>query len=175
MDAIEDLARLDDPPGGAVAQSDERILAGAIDAGEPQDMQVLAGAGGEGLPSLLGGEPFAAALIDRARLRRLVDPAAGMVAVDPDRREIDDALELRRPRDRLREMAQHRIAGRIGRDRHEQAFGGGEPIGDRRIGGLPIEDESSDAFAAQRLRPFPRVVTVPAASRAPCRTRWSAE
>ena len=42
MDAVEDLAALHDALGGACLEIDERVAAGAIDSGKPQDVITFA-------------------------------------------------------------------------------------------------------------------------------------
>ena len=69
MNAVEDLAGLDDAPRFAVCDLDERVLSGSINAGEPQHGDGGAAARAEFLPGALGGEPLAAACQIRTRRR----------------------------------------------------------------------------------------------------------
>ena len=86
MNAIEDLAGLDDAPGVAARDLHERIASGPVDAGEPQD-----GDGGAGSLRRTSARRRSAASRSRpradVRLRRrfFVDPGAATVAVNADR------------------------------------------------------------------------------------------
>ena len=83
----------------------QRILPGSVDSRQPQDRDRLAGAAAERGPGLLGLEPLAAARRDRRGRRRLVDPAAAVIAIDADGRQIDDRAQMRRARNASRRTA----------------------------------------------------------------------
>ena len=116
MDAVEDLARLDDAAGFAARDLDQRVLPGSVNAGEAQDRDRDAAARAKIQPGLLGGEPLAAARRARLRRRCLVDPGAAAVAINADGREIDDCAQPLRVRQNIAAGAQHRIAVLVGRN-----------------------------------------------------------
>ena len=111
----------------------ERVAAGAVDAGEAEDVDGLAGAVAELEPGLLGREPPPRARADRRGRRVLVDPAAAMVAIDADRREVADPGEPRRGGDRGGEMPERRVALRVRRDRDQERVGAGQGACDSRL------------------------------------------
>jgi len=67
VDAVEDLAGLDDPARVSLFDLDQGILSGSVDAGEAQDGDRDVVAGAKIQPGLLGGEALPAAR--GARLR----------------------------------------------------------------------------------------------------------
>jgi hypothetical protein len=92
-----------------------------------------------------------------------------MVAIDADRREIADPGKARRRRDRLLERAQGGIAAPVRRNRGDEQLSPGKRRGNRRVGGLAVEQQCADALALERRGGLRRVV-VPATS--PSRARW---
>jgi len=108
MDAPEGVARLDHPSGAALAQIVQHRTTRPVDARQPENID-RAGSCEPG-PGGLGCHPTTAPLRVGGHRRRLVDPAAVAVAVDPRRREIADPAQLRRLRDGTSIGAQHRIA-----------------------------------------------------------------
>lgn len=84
MNAAEDLPRLHDPPGGAVADLLERAAARAVDPREAEDVERQP----QRLPLPLGLNPRLPPLRRGGEGRVLVDPAAGMVAIDAGGGEI---------------------------------------------------------------------------------------
>ena len=112
----EDLPRLDDPPRGAGAHLLEGTAPGPIDAREAKDVQRQAG---DRRPLRLGLHPPGSAPRGGGERRRLVHPAAAMIAIDAGGREIPRPGQARRGLGDLGEQRrQHRIArlGRPGRD-----------------------------------------------------------
>ena len=93
VDAAEDLAGLDDAPRGARAQLPERPAAGAVDAGEAEDVerQIRHRA-----PLGLGGDARAAARGGGGEGRVLVHPVPAPVAVDAGGGEVAGPEEARR-------------------------------------------------------------------------------
>ena len=67
---------------------------------------------------------------------RLIDPAALLVAIDPDGREIADPFERGELRDLLAVMLEHRIAFRPRRDRMQQMRRAVQHLGKRAVSGL---------------------------------------
>ena len=106
MDAVEHLPGLDDPPRRAGRELRERVAAGAVDAGEAEDVDGLARADAELEPGILGCEPLARAGADRPGRRR------------PRRRSRRHGRHRRRPstgsrsrRDAARPRSRRRNAG----------------------------------------------------------------
>ena len=96
-------------------------------------------------------EPRASARGAARRLGRLVDPGAAVVAIDADRREIDDRLQPPRRENRAREAREHGILG-AGRDRDQQRLGRRQPGRQRGVGAPAVEDEGLDPVGGERLR-----------------------
>jgi hypothetical protein len=156
VDAVEDLARLDDAPRRAGAQFSQRVAAGTVNAGEPQDIDGNASRPPERAPLLLGEQPRPSARRTRQRRRRLVDPGAAAIAVNADAGEIEDAAEVRRGGDCARETRKRRIAAFVGRRRDEQNFGARQR-GDKRLLVVRVlERERRDALAPPGARRFGR-------------------
>src|SRR5690606_23852540 len=95
MDAVEQLARLDDAPRRSAHEVDERVAAGAIDAGEPQDRDGHARFPAGGEPALLGFDTGDRAPRHRPAFALLIHPGAVMVAVDTDGGEIANPAQRR--------------------------------------------------------------------------------
>src|SRR6202040_408219 len=99
-------------------------------------------------PACFGGDPAAAALSSRQRRGGLVDPAAAAVAIDTGGREIADPGEP--CWDIVAMGCEHRVAGTIRRNRHEEVGGPGEgPFGERPAA---VEELGAKPFFAQRCR-----------------------
>ena len=98
----------------------EGAAAGAVNAGEAEDVHRHAAAAPEIEPARFGGDPPAAALAARRQLGSLVDPAAAAVAVDTGRRKIAQPTETFDTGDVLTMQREHGVAGGIGRNRHEE-------------------------------------------------------
>ena len=119
------------------------------------------------LPGPLGGEPLAAARRCRACGGVvLVDPGAAVVAVNADRRQIDDRAQMSRARSKASPKARkHRIAVLVWRNRDQRrsrprrwrAVSSG-------VGDMPSNDKRLQPSAAKRVQAPPRV-----RRRAPCR------
>ena len=118
MDAVEDLSRLDDAARGAVAKPRQGIAFRPIDSGQPQDREPVAG---DCPPSGFRGEPRLRPRAVRRGLGVLVDPAAMVIAIDPDGGEIDHAR--RSAPQRFTKRRQHGIASRTRRHRDQQDVG----------------------------------------------------
>ena len=88
MDAREDLARLVDAPRRAGLHLVDGAAAGAVDAGQAEDVDGGAGLQAHRLPGALGGQALDAARLAGLGRRVLVDPAAAVIAVDAGGREI---------------------------------------------------------------------------------------
>ncbi len=149
MDAVEHLARLDDAPGAAGLHGFQRVLAGAVDAGDADHGDGHAARGAERLPGALGFDAVLRPRQRRGERRVLVDPAAVMVAIDRDGREIDDCREPRRSGDGVAEQAKRRIDAVVGRDRDEQHVRLCDRVDERRRGGLAVEHDDLDAASAE--------------------------
>jgi hypothetical protein len=85
VNAVGDVTRLVDAVGAAGEQPYKRILAGAVDAAEPQDGDRDVALPPERLPVELGFDPRAAALMPWNGRGRFIDPGAAVVAVDAGR------------------------------------------------------------------------------------------
>ena len=123
MGAVEHLARLDDPPRLALAQIDERIAAGPVDAGEAQDVGFRPPRPRRRRPARLVLEPRQSARRARPRRARLVDPGAAMIAINADGRIVDDAPQRRRGGDGGREALERRACPVARRDRDDDRLG----------------------------------------------------
>src|SRR6516165_11032956 len=99
MDPRKDLARLVDASCGAGAQSIQRAAAGAVDCGEPEDVDRDTTTTPKLEPALLGGDAAAAALAGRQQRGGFVDPPAAAVAIDRGRRQITEPGQSRGRRD----------------------------------------------------------------------------
>src|SRR6185295_8287598 len=130
----------------------ERVLARPVDAGEAEDRDRLAGALSERFPRVFSVEPLAAALRDRHRRRGLVDPAAGVIAIDADGREIDDRPQVRRASDRAGEWPEHRVTLLAWRHRDEQRVGVHQRGGGFRRRLAAVEHECFDGVPAKTRR-----------------------
>ncbi len=109
MDAVEDLARLDDPTRLALSQLHQLIATRTVNSRETEDLHGNAMHRTEIQPLPLHDKPVTRATIRRRRLRRLVDPRAAMIAINTDRRQITDPAHMRRLRKIIRIGSQHRI------------------------------------------------------------------
>ena len=94
MDAVEHLARLDEPLCRSARQIDEAIAARTVDARQAQDRERQAPRFGKPRPSILGRHTSPGALGNGIGGRRLVDPLTAMIAIDADRRQIADPLKI---------------------------------------------------------------------------------
>src|SRR4051794_4916139 len=94
MDAVEDLAWFDDAPGGSRGQLCQLVAAGTVNTGKPENMHRDAAAGTERKPCPLDIGARLRTRLARRRRRRFVDPAAGMVAIEADGREITDPAQI---------------------------------------------------------------------------------
>ena len=103
----------------------ERAAAGAVNAGEAEDVHRHAMATPEIEPARFGGDPPAAALAARRQLGALVDPASAAVAIYTRRRKIAEPTEALDSGDVLAMHRQHGVAGGIRRNRHEKM---GDPV-----------------------------------------------
>jgi len=107
---------------------------------------------GRGAPFLFRRQSLPGARRGRRRFALFVDPAAAAIPINPDAREIEDALEVRRVDDLGRERRNRRIARRTGRRADEQDLSPGEcgkKIGMRT---RRVESIGLDALLAQHFR-----------------------
>ena len=141
VDAVEDLAGLDDPARVSLFDLDQGILSGSVDAGEAQDGNRGAAPCAVPLPRALGIKACAAARRARLWRRGLVDPFTAVVAVDADRRQINDRAQVARVRQRIAKSSQHGIAVLVRRNRDQRAVGVADGAGYVRVRGGAVEDE----------------------------------
>src|SRR5579883_32964 len=120
MDAREDVVGLLDALGAALAHGVERAAAGAVDAGEAEDVEGYVVAAIEIEPAGFGRDAAAAAFAGGAEFRRLIDPAAVAIAIDAGGREIAGPAQVREPGDVGGVFGEDGIACFIGRDRGEE-------------------------------------------------------
>src|SRR5208282_4051206 len=92
MDTIEDLAAFHDALRGPGLEIDERIAAGAVDSGKPQDINLFVMLLADRGPGFLGLKARQRTLRGGRRGHGFVDPFAVPVAIDADGRKIDDSL-----------------------------------------------------------------------------------
>ena len=119
MDAVEDLPRLDDAAGRSGADAVDCAASGPVDAGEPEDLDRVTGPPAEIEPGCLSVDARLRATVHRRERRLLGDACALPVAVDADGREVTDP-QRRRPASEIGAvMAQHGVAGAIGRYGHD--------------------------------------------------------
>src|SRR6202453_1690461 len=150
MRAIEHLARLDDPPRLAAADIDQRVAAGAIDAGEAQDVRVGPSGPSRRRPARLVLEPRPAAGRSRPRRACLVDPFAGVVAVHADGRIVDDAPQRRRGGDDGPEAIDPRPCPVARRDRDDNRLGRPKRLLQPGVRVGPVKLIGFDPLATQR-------------------------
>src|SRR5436305_12884633 len=106
MDAGEDLARLVDAARGAGPHLVDRAPPRSVNAGQAEEGSA------HRPPVALGRDPLDAARLTGTGRRRLVDPAAAVIAVHARRREVaQPALAQQR-----RTGPQHRVPGGTGPD-----------------------------------------------------------
>ena len=148
VNAVEHLAWLDDAPRPPFLQLDERIAAGAVDAGEPQHVDRDLSLAPQREPPRFGRQSRQGARRFGDCRRSLVDPVAVRPAIDADRREIEDAAKPWRGADIGLEGVQRRLGGFCRRDRDEQDIALRERL--PQVGVLRAELERLDASAAPR-------------------------
>ncbi len=151
MNAAEYLAGLDDAPRLARPHRLQRVAARPVDAGEAEQVDRRAEAPPEGEPGVLGRDaPPAARPAGRPR-RILVDPSAGMIAVDAGGREIACPGEPLQPADRVAVQVDDGVARRVRRDRDQEMRRAGQHLGGPFERPVPIEGQRLDAACGERL------------------------
>jgi len=120
MNAVEHLPRLDDASRIAARDLHKGIAAWTIDACKAQDRDPNAAACAEILPGPLGRQALAAARHLAPRRCLFVHPRAGVIAINPDGRQIDDGAQVFGVPQCSAEGGQHRIAALGLRNRHKR-------------------------------------------------------
>ena len=133
MDAVEDLAGLDDASRRSRRQLRKLVAAGTVDSGQPENLHGDRVRRTEAEPVLLRRHPVLRALPAGAEWRRFIDPAAGMIAIDADGGEIADPAQVRRGSDPVGKGREHGIAGFSRRDRDQNGLARRDVVRDRFI------------------------------------------
>ena len=110
MDAVEDLAGLDDPVGFAPADAVQRIASRPVNAGKAEDVEGQAPLAAKGGPGGFRLDARHAAFRFRLGGGFLVGPGALKIAVNADGREIARPAQPRRGRQRMAVCGKRRIA-----------------------------------------------------------------
>src|SRR6185437_118498 len=141
VDAREDLPRLVDALGAALAHGLDRVAARPIDAGKAEDMHGKAVAAMKIEPCRLGGDALATARTGRAQCIAFIDPIAAAIAIDARRREIADPAQPRQ-RSQIRAMGRKdgiaALAGGHGREEMRRLAEHLPGRGERRLRGEAI-------------------------------------
>ena len=132
MDAAEGVAGFGDAAGGAGAQIVERGAAGAVNAGEAE--QIHREAVTQGRPLLFRRHPALAARAGRGDLRGFIDPGAGAVAIDAGGGQVAGPAQIGRGADLGVMGGEHRVPRSI-------RCGGGDEMGDAGQGGAREGDD----------------------------------
>jgi len=107
-------------------------------------------------PGPLRRKPLLGALADRIRPRRFIDPAAAVVSINADGREVADPGQARRTAHGIGETGEHRVASFIRRDGDEQRVGIVKHGPDLGIDFVGREDVSGDALRPEHFGLIPR-------------------